>query len=140
MYVKQLSVFLENRAGRLEDVLRALSDNHINIIALSLADTADYGMLRLIVSDAAKARKLLKSAGFSAMLTEVICVKVNHEAGSLNAVIRPILAEVGIEYMYSFSIGQQALNVIKFSDPAKAADLIARQNVAIWTAEEIEQL
>ena len=71
MMVKQLSVFLENRNGRLDDVLKALAKNQINIVALSLADTSDFGVLRMMVSDPEKGRDILKAAGFTAMLTDL---------------------------------------------------------------------
>ena len=78
MYVKQLSVFIENREGRLFDVLETLKEGNINIVSLALADTSDYGLLRLIVSDSAKAKQVLRDKGFSAMLTEVLAVKLPH--------------------------------------------------------------
>ena len=73
MFLNQLSVFLENREGRLDQVLETLKNNGINIVSLSLADTSDYGMLRMIVSDAEAAKKALRDAGFSAMLTPDGC-------------------------------------------------------------------
>ena len=74
MFIKQLSVFIENREGRLEKVLKTLKDNNINIISLSLADTSDYGVLRMITSNPEDGKKVLKDNGFSAMLTDVLAV------------------------------------------------------------------
>ena len=79
--VKQLSVFLENREGRIKDVLEILATNDINIVATSLADTSEYGMLRMIVSDPEKAQRVLKENYVSAMLTDVICIRVPHAVG-----------------------------------------------------------
>ena len=87
MFIKQLSVFIENREGRLEKVLKTLKDNNINIISLSLADTSDYGVLRMITSNPEDGKKVLKDNGFSAMLTDVLAVKVEHKAGELQEVI-----------------------------------------------------
>lgn len=83
MIIKQLSVFLENREGRIKDVLEILATNDINLVAISLADTSEYGLLRMIVSDPEKARKVLKEKQLSAMLTDVICIRVPHAVGSL---------------------------------------------------------
>lgn len=87
MTIKQLSIFLENREGRLDEVLRVLGRNDVNIVALSLADTSDYGMLRLIVSDPVKGREVLKEAGIVAMITKVIALRVPHATGSLLSLI-----------------------------------------------------
>ena len=98
--MKQLSIFLENRAGRLEEVLRVLTEENINILSLSMADTSEYGMLRLLVSDPEKGRAALKSRGFSATLTDVLALKMEHKVGELHRVLR-VLCEAGvnIEYM-----------------------------------------
>ena len=89
--VQQLSVFLENREGRLEEVLDVLAKKGVNIVALSLADTSDYGMLRLIVSDPHKGRAALKEAGITAMLTDVVALRVPHATGSLNKAMHQIV-------------------------------------------------
>ena len=81
--VQQLSVFLENREGRLDEVLAALAKGGVNIVALSLADTSEYGMLRMIVSDPHKGRMVLKEEGITAMLTDVVALRVPHATGSL---------------------------------------------------------
>ena len=82
--ISQLSVFLENREGRLDEVLNVLAENEVNIVALSLADTSDYGMLRMIVSEPHKGRAALKEAGITAMLTDVVALRVPHATGSLS--------------------------------------------------------
>ena len=84
--MKQLSVFIENREGRLEDVLNLLKEENINIISLSLADTSDYGMLRLIVSDPQKGCEALKENGFSATLNDVVAVTLPHKVGALQEI------------------------------------------------------
>ena len=94
--VQQLSVFLENREGRLEEVLDVLAKKGVNIVALSLADTSDYGMLRLIVSDPHKGRAALKEAGITAMLTDVVALRVPHATGSLNKAMHQIVDALNI--------------------------------------------
>ena len=90
MYLNQLSVFIENRDGRLEQVLEALKEENINIISLSLADSSDYGLLRMIVSNPEKGKEVLKAKGFSAMLTSVLGVKLSHQVGQLQTLLSEI--------------------------------------------------
>ena len=101
MTVKQLSVFVENRQGRLGEVLAVLKDNGVSILSMSLADTTEYGLLRIIVNQPERGCEVLVAAGFSAMLTDVIIVKVPHVAGALQSILEKItekiLAEAGAE-------------------------------------------
>ena len=87
MFIKQLSVFIENREGRLEEVLKTLKEKDVNIVSLSLADSSDYGMLRMVVANPEGALSALKESGFSAMLTDVLAVKLDHKAGQLQEVL-----------------------------------------------------
>lgn len=117
MITKQLSVFMENRSGRLEDVMKTLAKHNINMTALSLADTSEYGMLRMVVSDAEIARDALRADGFSASLTDVICIEVMNESGSLLKKMAAMLeAGISVEYMYAFSKGDEAMAVLKCTD------------------------
>ncbi len=97
MKVSQLSVFIENKSGRLADVTRTLADNSINIRALSIADTIDYGLLRMIVNDPAAAKSALTKAGFTVALTEVLAIEVPDRPGGLAGII-DILAESGTQH------------------------------------------
>lgn len=135
MYIKQVSVFIENREGRLDDVLETLKVNDINIISMSLADTSEYGMLRLIVSNPETAQKALKDDGFSAMITNVIAMKVVHEVGKLQHIITVLGKEnINIEYMYSLSSGTDEMPiVIKTSDMDKTLAIIQEQGAEIFT-------
>lgn len=135
MYIKQVSVFIENREGRLDDVLETLKVNDINIISMSLADTSEYGMLRLIVSNPETAQKALKDDGFSAMITNVIAMKVVHEVGKLQHIITVLGKEnINIEYMYSLSSGTDEMPiVIKTSDMEKTLTIIQEQGAEIFT-------
>ena len=120
MFLKQLSIFIENREGRLEKVTETLAANGINIVCISLADTSEYGLLRMIVSDPDKGKQILKENGFSAMLTNVVAVKIPHSFGSLHTITKELsVQELNIEYMYAFTSGMdKALN----ASLKKAAD------------------
>jgi len=141
MLIKQLSVFLENRNGSMYEALEILGKNDIDIIALSLADTKDYGILRMIVSDPDKGRAVLREQGLTASLTEVIAVRVAHATGSLCKVMKMLTDdEVNVEYMYAFANGEDASAVMKIDDPVKAQEVLAKNRIKIWTAEEAYQL
>lgn len=138
MSLKQLSVFMENREGRLNDVAETLAKNNINIISLSLADTTEYGMLRLIVSDGEKGKSALKEAGFSAMLTDVIAIKVKDEVGSLQNILKFISLEgLNVEYMYTLNANNNICLVVKTSDLDKSAEIIGKNGYEIADAKEI---
>ena len=135
--IQQLSVFLENREGRLDDVLKVLSQNDVNIVALSLADTSDYGMLRMIVSDPQKGRTALKEAGITAMLTDVVALRVPHATGSLSKAMHQIVeGEVNVEYMYAFANGNDAAAVLKSDDPARVTDILKGSGFDVYSADE----
>ncbi len=135
--IQQLSVFLENREGRLDEVLNVLACNDVNIVALSLADTSDYGMLRMIVSDPNKGRTVLKENGITAMLTDVVALRVPHATGSLSKAMHQIVeGEVNIEYMYAFANGDDASAVLKCDDPARVVDILRGSGFDVWEATE----
>ena len=135
--IQQLSVFLENREGRLDDVLDVLAQNDVNIGARSLADTSDYGMLRMIVSDPQKGRASLKDAGITAMLTDVVALRVPHATGSLSKAMHQIVeGRVNIEYMYAFANGSDAAAVLKSDDPLKVVDILKGSGFDVYSADE----
>ncbi len=135
--IQQLSVFLENREGRLDDVLKVLAENEVNIVALSLADTSDYGMLRMIVSDPQKGRTALKEAGITAMLTDVVALRVPHATGSLSKAMHQIVeGEVNVEYMYAFANGNDAAAVLKSDDPTRVTDILKGSGFDVYSADE----
>ena len=137
MTIKQLSVFLENREGRLDEVLKTLGANDVNIVALSLADTSDYGMLRMIVSDPVKGKAVLKEAGITSMLTDVVALRVPHATGSLSKAMHEIVqAGINVEYMYAFANGTDASAVLKSDDPAKVVDVLRASGFDVWEADE----
>lgn len=142
MLIKQLSVFIENREGRLEQVLDTLKQSEVDIISLSLADTSDYGMLRMIVSDPDTGKAALRKSGFSAMTTEVLAVRLAHRVGQLQELLEVICkASINIEYMYALSTGKDdASIVLKASNLEKAEDLLKQQGVSIFTMDDIRSM
>lgn len=135
--IQQLSVFLENREGRLDEVLDTLAKNDVNIVALSLADTSDYGMLRMIVNDPKKGKHVLKEAGITAMLTDVVALRVPHATGSLSKAMHKIVAgDINVEYMYAFANGADASAVLKCDDPKKVVKVLRENGFDVWEAAE----
>ena len=135
--IQQLSVFMENREGRLDEILKILSEAGVNIVALSLADTSEYGMLRMIVSDPQKGRASLKDAGITAMLTDVVALRVPHATGSLSKAMHQIVeGRVNIEYMYAFANGSDAAAVLKSDDPLKVVDILKGSGFNVYSADE----
>lgn len=135
--IQQLSVFLENREGRLDEVLKTLADHEVNIVALSLADTSDYGMLRMIVSDPEKGKRVLKEAGITAMLTDVVALRVPHATGSLSKAMHQIVeGRVNVEYMYAFANGNDASAVLKCDDPKRVVEILLESGFDVWEASE----
>lgn len=142
MVAKQLSVFIENRQGRLGEVLNVLKSNKVNILSLSLADTTEYGLLRLIVNNPELGKEKLAEEGFSTMLTDVIVLKITHQAGSLQGLLKILSDEdINVEYMYGLSIdGDEASVVLKTSDIKKAESVFDKQNVKMLSSSDIASL
>ncbi len=142
MYLKQLAIFIENREGRLKEVLACLKNQDINIISLSLADTADYGMLRMIVSEPQKALDALKECEFTAMLTDVLAFKLEHKVGQLQELLEVICsAGMNIEYMYALATGNDdASIVIKTSDLDKALAILEKEDITLISQKDIESM
>ncbi len=142
MTVKQLSVFIENREGRLGEVLNVLKKSGVNILSLSLADTTEYGLLRLIVNDPEKGRATLVEEGFSSMVTDVFVIKIPHKAGSLQEILAVIAEKnVNIEYMYGLSIdGADASVVMKTNDFDLVKEVLKENKIETMTSKEIENI
>ena len=142
MKLKQLSVFLENKPGRLRKACGILAENNINLITLSLADTEQFGILRLIVDDSEKAKLALDQSGFVAKITEVIAVEVKDQPGGLNDILK-VEEEAGIsvEYMYAFTIksGENAVLLFRFDDMDKAIHALQKAGFNVVAADEIQQ-
>ncbi|MBO5928294.1 MAG: amino acid-binding protein [Clostridia bacterium] len=142
MFAKQISVFIENRHGRLGEVLGVLKANKVNILSLSLADTTEYGLLRLIVDNPDLCKEKLSESGFSTMLTNVLVIKIDHTSGSLQSLLETLSGtEVNIEYMYGLSIdGDSATVVVKASCPNTALEIFNKNGIKTLSQEEILKL
>ena len=139
MKVEQLSIFLENKAGRLAEVTNILDEAGINIMALSLADTSEYGILRLIVNDHEKAQAALKAKGFTVGRTGVVAVEVDHNPGGLNKILQ-ILEQKGInvEYMYGFPYqGAAAIMLFRFDRSELAVEVLQQNGVRVFSGKDI---
>ena len=142
MLIKQLSVFIENKQGRLEDVTQVLKDSNINIASFSLADTSAYGMLRMIVSDPEEGKRILNEKGFSAKLTDVIAVKIPQMPGTLHKVLK-VLSDSGrsIEYMYTLATaGRDTSIIMKVSDLDNALAVLKKYEYGVCTAKEAYEI
>ena len=125
MRIKQLSVFLENKTGRINEVAKILGKHGFNMHAFSMAETTDFGILRLIVSDVDKAVDVLREANFAVMLTDVVCISCSHEAGALSSILEHLAAEdIFIEYMYAFAEGDKANVVIRSADMERCVQVL----------------
>lgn len=140
MKVDQLSIFLENRAGRLAEVTRLLAEAKVNIRALSLADTSDFGILRLIVSDFEKAKDALKEAGFTVGRTTVVAVEVDDRPGGLHSIMEMLQAKgINIEYMYAFvqQSGANAVIIFRFDRTDEAIELLQEKGIPIIPGKDL---
>ena len=142
MFAKQLTVFVENRSGRLAEVLNVLKESNVNILSCSLADTTEFGLLRLIVDDAALGKEKLSEAGFPSLLSTVTIIKIPHKVGSLQELLTVIDANgVSIEYMYGLSIeSDDAHVVLKASDSEKLDAILEANGIGTISAEELADL
>lgn len=141
MIIKQLSIFLENKSGRLVEVLSTLGEEKINIKALTIADTSEFGILRILVSKPEEALKILKSKGFSVTLTDVIAIAAVAEAASFSRALK-ILSDknISIEYMYAFSMGTKAAIIIRTENIEKAIAAIKENNMDLLNAKELNEI
>ena len=134
MKVEQISVFLENKPGTLEHATRVLKDNNINIRTLSLAETVDFGILRLIVNDVEKANKVLKDNGFRVSKTPVVAVEVPDTPGGLHSIMEVVSKEgINVEYLYAFveKSGQNAVVIFRFDAPEKAIEALLKNKFTV---------
>ena len=140
MRVEQIAVFLENKSGRLAEITRILAENDINIRALSVADTADFGILRLIVDKVDKAKEALRAGGFTVGKTNVVAVEVPDRSGGLASVLQVVtVAGLNVEYMYAFvnKSGSNAVLIFRFDAMDKAIEVLQQNGFALLTGEAI---
>ena len=143
MKVKQISVFLENKSGRLEEVTKILGENEVDIRALSLADTRDFGILRLIVNDYEKAHELLKNSGFTVQETDVVAAEVPDKPGGLAGILKALNENnISVEYMYAFveRRGEKAIMIFRFEDVDSAIETLKGSGVKLLTGDEVYKL
>jgi hypothetical protein len=140
MEVLQLSVFLENAAGRLADVAEVLAEGAVNVRALALADMAEFGILRLVVDDTERARQVLKAAGFTVTTTPVIAVGIPDSPGGMAAVLRALGARgLAVEYMYAFARqhGWDAVLILRVEDQAAALAALRERDLRVLEPQEV---
>jgi len=143
MRVKQISVFLENKAGRLSEVTAILTEAGINIRALSVADTSDFGVLRLIVNDNQKALEALKNNGFSVGITDVVAVEVMDKPGGLHTILDLLhKAQINVEYMYAFvqQSGSNAVMIFRFDHIEEAIKLLEENGLTVIDGSKVYSL
>ncbi len=141
--MKQISVFLENKEGRLFEVCDLLGKNNLNIRALSVADTADFGIVRMIVEDHGRAYQALKEAGFTVALTEVIAVEVPDEPGGLARVLEVLKdAKINVEYLYCF-VGRssnRAIDIMRVEKIEEATRILVEKGFNLLTDKDISSI
>ncbi|MEW6594259.1 MAG: ACT domain-containing protein [Thermodesulfobacteriota bacterium] len=143
MHVRQIAIFLENNPGRLADISHTLAASNINIRALSLADTADFGILRLVVNDTDKAQKVLKEQGFTVGTTDVLAVEVPDQPGGLDSILQVVRAAgLNVEYMYAFTkqSGMTGILLFRFDDLAGAEKVFREAKLKVLNGEEVHNL
>ena len=145
MFITQISVYLENARGTLREMTKLLAENEIDIMALSIADTSNFGIVRMIIREACidKALNCLKNAGFMVKKTNVICVGVPNKPGALDNILAIVEeTDVSIEYIYSFnySVDGDALFVLRLLDSEKVIGLFKERNIRMYSQEEINRL
>lgn len=140
MHVEQISIFIENKSGRLAEVTRILGEAGVNIRALSLADTSDFGILRLIVNDREKAKTFLKEKGFTVSKTDVVAVEVPDRPGGLSSILQTLDREkINVEYMYAFveRCGENAVIIFRFDETDKAIKALLANGFNVLDGERL---
>ncbi len=143
MKITQISVFLENKRGRLYEVASLLGENSINIRALTIADSEDFGVLRMVVDKPDEAVQILKDKGFVANITDIVAVEVEDKPGGLASILKLFYeSDINIEYMYAFleKNVDKAILVFRFDDVDKAIDILSKNNIRVLRKDEIVNL
>jgi hypothetical protein len=141
MLIKQISVFLENKSGRLNEVSQILGDAGINISAFSVADTSEFGILRLIVSDPDKASNVLHESGFTVRESNVVGLNCPNHAGALARALKILSRnEISIEYLYAFSMGNSASVIIKPNDTERCIEVLQKNKLELIKASDLYKI
>ena len=138
MLIKQLSVFLENKSGRLTELTTILGQANINLSALSIAETSEFGIIRMITSDPERGLEILKENNFSVNLTDVICIKTANKAGTLSKYLHNLSENnIDVEYMYAFSMGKAAFVVIRTENIQKTIEILENNNAQLVKPDDL---
>ncbi len=141
MKIKQLSIFLENKSGRLTEVTEALASASINISAFTVADTADFGILRMIVSKPEQAEQLLKAKGLSVHITEVIGLIVPNEPGGLHRALQILSSEgISVEYMYAFALSDRATVIVRTEAVQQTITVLQKHKLELLKASDVYEV
>jgi len=145
MYIKQISVYLENCKGTLRAMTKTLADNGIDLLALSIADTASFGIVRLVVREAQidQTVKCMKAEGFMVRTDDVVCVAVPNQPAGLDQVLEILDgADISVEYIYSFnfSLTDAALLILRLNDNQRATEVLAKGGIHLYNQEDIDKL
>lgn len=136
MYLKQLSVFLENSKGKLRDVTKIIADNNLNIFAFGIADTENFGIIRMIVEDPDTAKKVLSDNGITSMQSDVIGVRLTHTPGEFYKILDLLYnSDISIEYSYAYitnDVSDDAVIIIKTGDDKKAVEVMKNANIKFY--------
>jgi hypothetical protein len=141
MIIKQLSVFLENKSGRLTELTEALSSAHINISAFSIADTAEFGVVRMIVNKPDEALKILNAKGMSVHITEVVGLVVPNEPGGLHRALQILSSEgICVEYMYAFALSDRATVIIRTDAVLQTIAILQKHKMELLKASDVYEV
>ena len=143
MLIEQLSIFVENKHGRLAEITNLIKENNIDIRALSIADTRDFGIMRLIVNNPVKAEKVFKDAGCTVSLTKVIAIGIDDTPGGLSKAMDTLYAHnISVEYMYAFisRTDNTAYVILRVEENEKAISALNEGNIKILTSKEIYEM
>ncbi|NLO70431.1 MAG: ACT domain-containing protein [Porphyromonadaceae bacterium] len=139
MTIRQLSVFMENKPGNLNDVLSVLAENNINIVSLTVADTEEFGIVRLLVCDPEKAQVKLRENQFTVRIHDVLSLEMSPKPGSLYKILSHFAeAEISIEYVYAFSYGSKSIVVFRTNNREKALEVIRKNNLISITENDLK--
>lgn len=139
MTIRQLSVFLENKTGHLNQILSVLAKNNINIVALTVADSSDYGILRAIVSDPEKALEVLRAEHFTVRVHDILSLEMDAAPGSMSYFLNLFTAaDICIEYVYAFSFGSKSILMIRTDNRDKAIDVIKTNGLKSISEEDLK--
>jgi len=140
MFIRQISVFIENRKGRLAEFCRLLGEHGIDMVAVTIADTTSFGILRAIVDDTDRAVKLLRDANYAVTVTEVLAVAVEDQPGGLGVALEKLKdAGIGVEYLYSFvrHVGGQSVFLLRVDDPTLAVKVFKDGGIRLLSHDEV---